>query len=973
MGSSTILLVDDHEAARRLVRQALERAGMRVIEAEDGESALALMRVERPQLVIQDLALPDIDGFDLVGRLRGQRGGEPVCVLAFSGLISKLDQSRVVAAGFDDVIPKPCDPSTLVSIVESHLPGRASLAGNFGAGKRLVLADDDSAQLMLTTLRLSQLGFEIIEARDGQEALDRVREAEPDVIVSDVMMPRVDGFDLALELRKDPGLSHIPLVLTSSSYVEESDRSLARRAGADEFVLRTPDMRELVEALFRTVRAKPKKRGDTQSFPSEELTKQHAERVLRQLERQVRHNASLMRRCGALSTELSIITRISEAVLKQRNVEAELDDVLSSCFDAEGASTGALYLLSSAGTLRVRPLGSQRFSAADLEGFFEQRDWLFSLMRRGTAQVLVDTEEATDECRSVLARSGAESALLVPLVHMGKVLGALFMAHTDATHAIDVLQWRVFAQGLSNQITLALTLANAFFDLEAAEREAQEQRSRVREQAERWRALVENAPDIVMNLGKGGEILFINRAPQGMTHEQVAASTWYVLAAPDHRETRAQTLAAVFATGKPATIETASHAENGELTWVESHLGPIFTGHEVSGVAVIERDVTQKKQTEAQLIVSDRMASVGTLAAGVAHEINNPLASVMANLDLAVRDAEELSESVGYTSDLLDQLNDAREAAERVRRIVKDLKIFSRVDDDKRDPVDVERVLESTLRMAWNEIRHRARLVKDYQKAPLVEANESRLGQVFLNLLVNAAQAIEEGNASRNEIRVRTFVDAQGWVVVSIADTGTGIPESIRARLFTPFVTTKPAGVGTGLGLSICHRIVSSLGGRISVESEVGKGSEFRVYLPQAKPDSVVPEPASSPPTVARRRARVLVVDDEPLITKVVRRTLGREHDVEALNSAEEALARIRSGERFDVILCDLMMPQVTGMDFHAELLRTYPDQAGRMVFLSGGAFTKRARDFLESVQNHRVEKPVDAQGLKALINDMLR
>jgi PAS domain S-box-containing protein len=972
VGSSTILLVDDHEAARRLVRQALERAGMRVIEAEDGESALSMMKKERPQLVIQDLALPDIDGFDLVGRLRGQRAGEPICVLAFSGLISKLDQSRVVAAGFDDVIPKPCDPSTLVSIVESHLPGRASLAGNFGAGKRMVLADDDGAQLMLTTLRLSQLGFEIVEARDGQEALDRIREAHPDVIVSDVMMPRVDGFDLALELRKDPRLAHIPLVLTSSSYVEESDRSLARRAGADEFVLRTPDMRELVEALFRTVRAK-KKRSDP-PLPNEDLTKQHAERVLRQLERQVRHNAGLMRRCAALSTELSIITRISEAVLKQRNVEAELDDVLSSCFDSEGASTGALYLLASGGALRVRPLGSQRFGAADLEGFFEQREWLFALMRRGTAQVLVDTEEASDECRAVLQKSGAESALVVPLVHMGKVLGALFMAHTDAAHAIDVLQWRVFAQGLSNQITLALTLANAFFDLEAAEREAQEQRSRVREQAERWRALVENAPDIVMNLGRNGEILFINRPPAGRSHEEVMASTWYALAAPDHRETRAETLKAVFATGKPATIESASRTEGGELTWVESHLGPIFTGHEVSGVAVIERDVTQKKQTEAQLIVSDRMASVGTLAAGVAHEINNPLASVMANLDLAVRDTEELSESVGFNgSDLLDQLNDAREAAERVRRIVKDLKIFSRVDDDKRDPVDVERVLESTLRMAWNEVRHRARLVKDYQKVPLVEANESRLGQVFLNLLVNAAQAIEEGNASRNEIRVRTYVDAQGWVVVSIADTGTGIPESLRARLFTPFVTTKPAGVGTGLGLSICHRIVSSLGGRISVDSEVGRGSEFKVFLPQAKPDSVVPEPRSSPPTVARRRARVLVVDDEPLITKVVRRTLGREHDVEALNSAEEALVRIRAGERFDVILCDLMMPQVTGMDFHAELLRAFPDQASRMVFLSGGAFTKRARDFLESVQNHRVEKPVDAQGLKALINDMLR
>lgn len=975
MSGNTILLVDDHAAARRLVRFALERAGMRVVEAETGESALSLARAEKPQLVIQDLALPDIDGFDLVGRLRGIRHEEPLCVLAFSGLISKVDQSRVVAAGFDDVIPKPCDPSTLVSIVESHLPGRASLAGRFGEGKRLVLADDDNAQLKLTTLRLQALGFDVVEAKDGAEALQRIRESPPHVVVSDVMMPRVDGFDLALSLRKDPALSHIPLVLLSSSYVEESDRHLARRAGADAFVLRSPDMRELVETLFVTLRReRDARRPPSDAVPAEELARQHAERVVRQLDRQVRHNAGLMRRCSALATELSIVTRISEAVLKQRNVEAELDDVLSTCFDAEGASTGALYLLGAGQSLRVRPLGAARFSAHDLEDFFGQREWLFDVMRRGATQVLVDTSEATPECRKVLERTSAESALLVPLVHMNKAMGALFMAHTDAAHAVDVLQWRMFAQGVSNQITLALALANAFYDLEAAEREATEQRSVVRDQAARWRALVENAPDIVLNLGREGEILFLNRPPSGHTAEQVAGKSWFDFAAPEHRDTRQQTLAAVFATGNPVTIETATPGPDGGAYWVESHLGPIFTGHEVSAVAVIERDVTLKKQTEAQLIVSDRMASVGTLAAGVAHEINNPLASVMANLDLAVRDAAELVEDVGYTTELLDELNDAREAAERVRRIVKDLKIFSRVDDDTRGPVDVERVLESTLRMAWNEIRHRARLVKDYHKTPLVEANESRLGQVFLNLLVNAAQAIEEGKASRNEIRVRTHVDAQGFVVVSISDTGVGIPESLRSRLFTPFVTTKPAGVGTGLGLSICHRIVSSLGGQIKVDSEVGKGTEFRVVLPQAKPDSVVPEsPSTAPKSAPRRRARILVVDDEPLITKVVRRTLGREHEVEALNSAEEALVRIRAGERFDIILCDLMMPQVTGMDFHAELTEAFPEQAKKMVFLSGGAFTKRARDFLESVHNHRVEKPIDAQGLKALVNDMLR
>ena len=971
MDPRTILLVDDQPASRKLVRYALERAGHRVVEAETGAAALRLLESDQPALVIQDLALPDINGFDLVGKLRDRRREIPLCVLAFSGLISKLDQGRIVAAGFDDVIPKPCDPSTLVAIVESHLPGLVSMAGRFGEGLRLVVADDEPTQLRLTSLRLTQLGFEIIEAKDGADALERIRRTRPDAIVSDVMMPRLDGFDLALSVRKDPELAHIPLVLLSSSYLEESDRNLAQRVGADEYVVRTPDLRELMEVLHRTIKRNGKRSHLVEASP-EELEKQHAERVMRQLERQVRNNAGLLRRCSALSTELSILTRISEAVLRQRNVEVELDDVLAACFDSGGASAGALYLLD-AGGLRVRPLGAASYDTEQLAGFFGQREWLLALIKRGTTQVLVDTAEASDECRELLARAGAESALVVPLVHMNKSMGALFMLHTDTTQPIDLLQWRVFAQGVSNQITLALALTNAFFDLEAAEREAIEQRGKVREQAALWRALVENAPDIIMNLDRRGVIQFINRAPRSETVEGLSQRSWYELATSDHRATRMQALTAVFATGQPASIETASALADGSVIWVESHLGPIHTGHEVSGVAVIERDVTQKRQTEAQLIVSDRMASVGTLAAGVAHEINNPLASVMANLDLAARDAAELVEASGCSSELLDELNDAREAAERVRRIVKDLKIFSRVDDDKRAPVDVERVLESTLRMAWNEVRHRARLVKDFQKIPLVDANESRLGQVFLNLLVNAAQAIEEGNARRNEIRLRTYVDAQGNVVVSIADTGSGIAESMRARLFTPFVTTKPAGVGTGLGLSICHRIVSSIGGQIQVDSEVGKGSEFRVVLPPAKPDSVVPEAPSKLASPARRRGKVLVVDDEPLITKVVRRTLGREHEVETLNSAEEALSRIREGERFDIILCDLMMPQVTGMDFHAELLRAFPEQASKMVFLTGGAFTKRAREFLENVQNHRVEKPIDAQGLKALVSDMLR
>ena len=396
-------------------------------------------------------------------------------------------------------------------------------------------------------------------------------------------------------------------------------------------------------------------------------------------------------------------------------------------------------------------------------------------------------------------------------------------------------------------------------------------------------------------------------------------------------------------------------------------------------VPAIERELraatlrVQQKRMQAQLMVSERMASMGTLAAGVAHEINNPLACVMANLDLAAGELEERARELGLTAEfgaIREELEDAREASDRIRNIVGNLKIFSRSEDDKTGPVDIQRVMESTLRMAGNEIRHRARLVTNYGKTPLVEANESRLGQVFLNMIVNAAQAIEDGRAEKNEIRISTSMDVGGGAVVEIADTGAGMPPDVLRQLFSPFFTTKPVGVGTGLGLYICHGIVTGFGGSIEVRSEVGQGTAFRISLPPARAEVLKEEPLLALDIAARRRGRILVVDDEPMIAAAVQRTLSAEHDVVVLRSAGEALRRITAGERFDVILCDLMMPQMTGMDLHAALFRVAQEQAARMIFLTGGAFTARTQAFLDVTPNQRVEKPFNVRHLRALIND---
>ncbi|OJH41125.1 ATP-binding protein [Cystobacter ferrugineus] len=260
----------------------------------------------------------------------------------------------------------------------------------------------------------------------------------------------------------------------------------------------------------------------------------------------------------------------------------------------------------------------------------------------------------------------------------------------------------------------------------------------------------------------------------------------------------------------------------------------------------IARDATERRQVQEKLRATDRMVSLGTLAAGVAHELNNPLSYVLSNLRFAL---DELNERLGagqpltaeQAQEILQALQESLEGGERMRNIVRDLRSFSRREDERQGPVDIHAVLDSCASLARGELRHRAQLVKEYGQIPPVLGNESRLGQLFLNLLVNAAQAIPDGDAKGHSVRLTTGKAMEGWVEIAVQDTGVGIPPENLQRLFKPFFTTKPVGVGTGLGLSICHGIVTAMGGHIEVSSEVGKGTTFRVFMPTASASPASP------------------------------------------------------------------------------------------------------------------------------------
>ncbi|MBI3182941.1 MAG: response regulator [Myxococcales bacterium] len=366
------------------------------------------------------------------------------------------------------------------------------------------------------------------------------------------------------------------------------------------------------------------------------------------------------------------------------------------------------------------------------------------------------------------------------------------------------------------------------------------------------------------------------------------------------------------------------------------------------------RAITRNPRIGAVLAHADRLAAVGTLAAGAAHEINNPLAYILANTEYAIRELQSVAAAMGEADpararlrSLVTPLEENLEGGRRIKHIVRGLSRFAREDvSEPTGPVNVEVVLDQALAIASNQTRPRARVVRQFGHPPPALAGDRLLAQVFLNLVVNAAQSIGEGRPLENEIRVVTRSEPP-TVIVEIIDTGCGIGPEIRDRIFDPFFTTKPVDVGTGLGLSICHGIVSSLKGQIEVESELGRGTLMRVRLPAAQVSKAAAPSEPCAAEVHRVGGRIMVVDDEPWFLASVGRILTPDHQVVAYSSVTEALAHLEGDRQFDLILCDVYLPEMTGTELFALLSARWPELEGRILFVTGGAFTPEAVDFL--------------------------
>ena len=498
---------------------------------------------------------------------------------------------------------------------------------------------------------------------------------------------------------------------------------------------------------------------------------------------------------------------------------------------------------------------------------------------------------------------------------------------------------------------------------------------KVHAQSERsLRAVVDLMPDLI-SVHRGGQLVYLNRACRRLLGAgSEPADEFKDRIHPEDGDRVTELFRKVIGGETPEVPEVIEiRVRAGDGSWRTCEVSAVRVQSGGAPTTVMSgRDVTERKRERARMLVTDRMSSLGTLAAGIAHEINNPLSFVTGNLEVATEAmADPALAPSAVRAELLAVLNDARDGAERVRKIVHGLRAFSSAEEEHRVPLAPAQLLEAAIRLTANEIRHRARLEREFAPAPLVIADDSRLTQVFINLLVNAAHAIPEGHTDANRITVRTLTDDAGRAVIEIADTGHGMAPEVQARVFDPFFTTKDVGEGTGLGLAICHGIVTGLGGQISLDSAVGKGTTVRVALPGhaevavAAPIAVVEPAADAAPA---RRQRVMLVDDEPQVVQTMERLLRRDYDVTIALCGRDALDHITQGARFDAIVSDVMMPNMTGVELIEELQRLAPDQAQRLIFLSGGAFTAHTRERLDQIGAPQLAKPVTIKELRAWV-----
>ena len=489
----TILIVEDNPVTRKMLRLTLENERYVIWEVGDGQSALRLAQEQRPAVIVQDLMLPDMDGFDLIRRLRALPMTTGIPILCYSSLVGPDDEQRVLAAGFTDLILKPAAPAELLKIVRTYLERQpAGVPGQF-TGRHILLVDDDLVLRKLSTLRLQAAGARVTAAVNGNDALAKARAEAPDAILSDVLMPECDGFGLCLALRQDPHLSAIPIVLMSSKYVDPEDLELAKKLGANTLIMRSPDLGTVLDALTDSLTefAPPAPASTPQ------LQAAHLERVMYQLHRNVNEQAQSIQNHTLYGILAGFLEQVASIQARGGELAAKLDEVLVHYLDACGYPTGAIYLLEANAELAPHALcGVPKAKAEAWLDFFGQAALLSQAMEHNIP-IALSTDDAA--ARAVLHMAGAESMVLCPLYVDNLPLGVLVLC--SKRRQLDP-EWLALAQAATRPISQTIVFARTLSALTVSE--------------QRFRGVAESLTDCVVITNEQGKIVYANAAVEAL-------------------------------------------------------------------------------------------------------------------------------------------------------------------------------------------------------------------------------------------------------------------------------------------------------------------------------------------------------------------------------------------------------------------------------------------------------------------------
>jgi signal transduction histidine kinase len=595
----------------------------------------------------------------------------------------------------------------------------------------------------------------------------------------------------------------------------------------------------------------------------------------------------------------------------------------------------------------------ERIVAKDLQQTLDGMGYeAYAIASSGDEAVARATERCPDiilmDIRIKGSRDGIETAAIlrsqfdVPLVYLTAHADDTTIERAKQTEPYGYLLKPVKAAELRSAIEVALY------------RHAMERRLRERE---RWYATtLRSIADAVVSVDVRGHITFMNPAAEKLTGTTLAE-----------------------AAGKPAS-DVVRVGDDRIISDTES---PVVDEGRVLGAVMVMRDITEKTLMQRRIELSDRLASLGTMASGVAQEVNTPLSVVGVNAAYALDELRRITNELRAIEHpgtaaacrsldaVIEAQVDVRAAAGQLGRLIAELRAFAKPPASRRvGDISIAHAIEVAVRSTAHEFRGRARVLSDVTVGlPVVRGDETRLVQVLIHVLSNAARAISPGDPAANHVTVRAFASPRDDVAIEVIDTGCGMSADTAARAFEPFFTTKAPGSGAGLGLAICRGIVASLGGEMTIDSAPGRGTTVRVQLPQTPQQA--PAPAVTVPAARTLHGRILIIDDQEVLRRSMQRVL-RGHQTTCAATGREALDLIAGGDEFDLILTDVMMPGMSGIQLYEALLSRDPGHASRMVFVSGTTSSPKVDDFLRSIPNRRLDKPFDVGSLRELIQELL-